>query len=336
MMRDLARFPLGKRRAASALAAALLLAAGLAPGREGASSGEPGKDYKGRTMIGVYVGHDLPALREFEAVLGRRVDGLLEYTASRHWGEMGPSDRLRGPLGATGRPIFWSIPHYAAWEARDKGLADMRAVASGRHDADFARWGRELIARGTPAPDGNFYIRSAWEMPGEWFPWGHSARQDPAAFRESFCRFARALRTVSNKLKVVWDFNSDRGPVEQYYPGDDCVDVISQDIYWTPDLQGRNARAAFDKHVNGYSRGLAWMAEFAAQRGKPMAISEFGVDPSVPGAEVWLGLFADWVKSNNVVYAVYWYSNDAFPGRFRGNSKVAEAMRRLFGQQQPR
>ena len=130
---------------------------------------------------------------------------------------------------------------------------------------------------------------------------------------------------------MVWDFNSDRGPVEQYYPGDDCVDVISQDIYWTEELQGKDPKAAFQRHVHGYSRGLAWMAEFAKARGKPIAISEFGVDPSLAAADVWLGLFADWVKANNVVYVTYWYSNQSFPGRFGANRKVSSAFRRLFG-----
>lgn len=332
MTRDVARFFSSRRRAASALSAALLLAAGLAPGRAGAQGGDPGGSHRGKPMIGVYVGHDLSALREFEAALGRRVDGVLEYTSNRGLAELGPSDRLRGPLGAVGRGIFWSIPHFVSWELPDNGLADMRAVASGARDADFVRWGRELLARGTPVSDGNFYIRPAWEVPGEWFPWSLAARQDPAAFRRAFCRFARALHGVSNKFKIVWDFNSDRGPVEQYYPGDDCVDVISQDIYWTPSLQGRDPKAAFERHVSGYGRGLTWMAEFAAARGKPMAISEFGVNPSVRGAEVWLELFADWVKSNNVLYAVYWYSNADFSGKFGSNRKMADAVRRLFGQ----
>ncbi|HYI83336.1 MAG TPA: glycosyl hydrolase [Acetobacteraceae bacterium] len=334
---SIADFSISRRRAAAtALAAAALP---LAPGRTCAQTerapGEraPGGGPARKTLLGVYVAHDLLALREFEGIIGRRVDGVLEYTHSREWSDMGPSRHLSNVLGQSGRGIFWSMPHYAAWESRDNGLADMRAVAAGARDADFVRWGRELLARGKPAADGNFYLRVAWEMPGEWFPWSLSAKQDPAAFRASVCRYARALRSVSNKFKIVWDFNSDRGPVEQYYPGDDCVDVISQDIYWTLDLQGKEPRAAFNRHVSGYSRGLAWMAEFAAAHGKPMAISEFGVDASARGAEIWLELFADWVRSHNVVYIVYWYSNDAFPGIFGRNARVSNAFKRLFGGQ---
>ena len=171
-------------------------------------------------------------------------------------------------------------------------------------------------------------------MPGGTkFPWSLSAKQDPAAFRASVCRYARALRSVSNKFKIVWDFNSDRGPVEQYYPGDDCVDVISQDIYWTLDLQGKEPRAAFNRHVSGYSRGLAWMAEFAAAHGKPMAISEFRRRRFGPRRRDLARPFADWVRSHNVVYIVYWYSNDAFPGIFGRNARVSNAFKRLFGGQ---
>jgi hypothetical protein len=327
-----------RRRAAFAAALALPLAAsGLARAQPaGGANGRPAADGRGRAgnpLVGVYVGLDVAALREFEAALGRQVDVVLEYTSDRGWHDMGPSRHLNNPIGRSGRGIFWSMPHYPATEERDNGLADMRAVARGAHDADFVRWGRELLARGKPAADGNFYIRTTWEIPGEWFKWSHSVKRDPAAYRASFCRYARAIRSVSPKFKMVWDFNSDRGPVEQFYPGDDCVDVISQDIYYAPELQGKDPRAAFQKHLNGYSRGLAWMAEFAAERGKPMAISEFGVNPSTPGAEIWLELFADWVKNNNVVYVIYWYTNDAFPGYFGGHPEVASAMRRLFGGQ---
>jgi Glycosyl hydrolase family 26 len=320
------------RRAALALAAVLTLAVGFAFAWPGAFGGDPKGGPSGKAMVGAYVGYDLAALEEFEGILGRPVDGVLEYTSSADWANMGPAEKLVGPLGAIGRGIFWSMPHYAAWESPDNGFADMRKVAAGARDADFVRWARELLARGTPAPDGNFYIRVAWEMPGEWFPWSHSARKDPAAFRESVCRFARALHGVSDRFKVVWDFISSRGPVEQWYAGDDCVDVISQDLYWTPKYQGSDPVAAFNKQVNGYSRGLRWMAEFAAARGKPMAISEFGVDPSIPGAEVWLELLGKWVRSHNVALVVYWYSDDAYAGKFGSNPAVVEAFRRSFGQ----
>lgn len=56
-------------------------------------------------------------------------------------------------------------------------------------------------------------------LAGEWFPWIKPAREDPVAFRKAFGQFAASFHKVSDRFKMVWDFTSDRGPVEQWYPG---------------------------------------------------------------------------------------------------------------------
>jgi hypothetical protein len=141
---------------------------------------------------------------------------------------------------------------------------------------------------------------------------------------------------------MVWDFNSDRGPVEQFYPGDEAVGVISQDIYWNSDYQGGEPNAAWDRHFaenGGYSRGLDWMADFAAEHGKPMAIPEWGVpisDPQITPEEAaaWVKHFEDWVVAQNsdgdpgVAFVTYWNVSEAFNhgGRIEnGGSDVLRA-----------
>src|SRR3712207_2040432 len=71
-IRGSARASAPGRRAALASAGALLLGTGSAPARAAAQGGNPGVGHKGRPMIGVYVGQDVTALREFESLFGRR------------------------------------------------------------------------------------------------------------------------------------------------------------------------------------------------------------------------------------------------------------------------
>jgi hypothetical protein len=93
------------------------------------------------------------------------------------------------------------------------------------------------------------------------------------------------------------------------------VDVISQDIYRTPEYQGDDPVAAFEHSVSGYPHGLEWMAQFAAVHGKPVAISEWGVPVGTkPDGEVaaWVDAFTDWIEEQNsdgdpgVAYTNYW------------------------------
>ena len=202
---SIADFSISRRRAAAtALAAAALP---LAPGRTCAQTerapGEraPGGGPARKTLLGVYVAHDLLALREFEGIIGRRVDGVLEYTHSREWSDMGPSRHLSNVLGQSGRGIFWSMPHYAAWESRDNGLADMRAVAAGARDADFVRW-----AARTPCPrqaGGGRELLPPRRLgdAGEWFPWSLSASRTPppSAPRSAATRARSAASRTSSR-----------------------------------------------------------------------------------------------------------------------------------------
>ncbi len=99
-------------------------------------------------------------------------------------------------------------------ELTDGGdVAALREIAAGQHIGDHTRRAQEVLA--SRAGDGDpIYIRPDWEIGGEWFEWTRDAQQD-------------------------------LGPVEQFYPGDNAVDVISTDIYWNPQWMGADPRHAF-------------------------------------------------------------------------------------------
>jgi Ca2+-binding RTX toxin-like protein len=202
----------------------------------------------------------------------------------------------------------------------------MREAAAGQHNGKYTDWANKILA--SRAGEGDpIYVRTTWELGGEWFPWTAAAKEDPQAYIKAFQQFAASFHDVSPRFKIVWDFVPDRGPVEQWYPGDEAVDVISQDVYWHTQYSGTDPVAAFDRAVNGMSRGLAWVADFAAQHGKPIAISEWGVPGDGHDGAKYIELMQAWIESHDVAYADYWNSTAAYDGLLSDGGPSATAAR---------
>jgi hypothetical protein len=256
--------------------------------------------------LGVFIGNDKQALGSFETLVGRPVDGVLGYTGSHTWEDADPGWQIAN-LGTAGRDIHWSIPLFPEADP----LTTMREVADGQHQDRFATWAAAILAFDTG--DDPIYIRTTWELGGEWFYWTEAAQADPEAYKEAFQKFAAAFHGVSPRFKMVWDIAPDRGDVEQWYPGDEVVDVISQDVYWH-DFLSEDAETAFQQAVD-YPRGLAWLAEFARSHGKPIAISEWGVPGSGPrDGGRYIDLLVAWMREHEVIYADYWDATDGYDG----------------------
>jgi hypothetical protein len=259
----------------------------------GAANRSLGHPYK----FAVFIGNRPQELADFEKWFGHPMDAVLGYTD----GDPGWMIHMSEFLGSARRQILWSI---RMWPD-DAGIGTMRAVAAGRSNASFRHWAEEILAsrRGDADP---IYVRTAWELGGEWFPWTALARRDPGAFRAAIQQFARSFKDVSRRFQIVWDFVPDRGPVEQWYPGDGAVDVISQDVYWNPQWSSTDPVVAF-RQARQHGRGLDWMENFARQHGKPMAISEWGTtgDAGDTGGTFILEM-KKWLDRHPVVYATYW------------------------------
>ena len=292
------------------------------------------------TQFGVAIdGYSAANVQAFERAIGAPVGTVLGYgSGSGSWADMNPAWLYSQDfLGAAGKPINISMP----MAPDSAGVAEYQSIARGEHRGDHQSWARTIL---DAAPDDNspIYVRSTWEVPGEWFPWSGVATSDTEAFKGAWRQFSDAFHDVSSRFKMVWDFNADRGPVEQFYPGDEAVDVISTDPYWNSDFQGGEPNAAWAKTTSGYSRGLDWMAEFAAQHNKPMAISEWGVpinDPQITAEEgaAWIGHFRDWVLEQNndgdpgVAYVNWWNVSEAFTHGGRVENDADNAVRQALG-----
>jgi mannan endo-1,4-beta-mannosidase len=107
-------------------------------------------------------------------------------------------------------------------------------------------------------------FRAYHEMNGNWFWWGGRPGQDGSAalYRQIYDRFVN-VHHLGN-LVWVWNVNTpspSAGPIADYYPGPQYVDVLTIDIY-----------GAFNQEY--YTDMLALAA------GKPIAMGEVGMAPT--------------------------------------------------------
>lgn len=301
-----------------------------------------------RAVNAVYKGHFKSEIQNFESWIGRPVEAVHGYTGrdgrnpdgTLDWDAPDPGWQCDDNeyLGGTGRHIVWSIPI----TPEDATLAEYGQVADGQQYARHQRWAQRILAhrlRVDPTDTGPIYVRTTWELGGEWFYWTGYAQQDKPLFTEAWRQFALAFKGVSPRIRMVWDIVPDRPAfgVENYYPGDDVVDVIGQDVYWQTEYDSADPDEAFTSSVSENPRGLDWVAVFAAQHGKRIGIPEWGV----PGANGntfngarWIQRMREWIETHDVAFANYWDAplNSAYDGLLSDGDPpgTAAALRQLF------
>ncbi len=152
-------------------------------------------------------------------------------------------------------------------------------AASGSADAHWTTFWNTLKAKWTRIPRGDVYVRFAHEMNGNWYPWSVNAAS-VASFKAAWIRFYNLKQSIFPQAKLV--FGTNGNTVGQSYdwrtlwPGDQYVDIYSTDWY------GGHYKTAIvnGQAVDGYGGpvGLLQHRQFALDHGKPIAISEWGVD----------------------------------------------------------
>lgn len=130
---------------------------------------------------------------------------------------------------------------------------------------------------------GTVYVRFAHEFNADWFPWKVTS-QNVNDFRTSWRLFHNVLAVEFPEAQLVLSANSGSRSdvsIEQMWPGDDAVDVVSVDVHagWEPADAAGWQQGLDDVTADGSPRGLAAWLAFAARHGKPLAVSRWGLDP---------------------------------------------------------
>jgi mannan endo-1,4-beta-mannosidase len=134
-------------------------------------------------------------------------------------------------------------------------------------------------------------FRPYHEMNGDWFWWGGRKGSEGyvALYRQLFHYFTEHHEL--NNLLWVWASDRPWPGVENFYPGDDYVDILGSDIYPVKDHPEIYRQEWYERMV-----GLA--------KNKPLAISEFSVLPSDETLKkqprwVWMMAWADLLLQTN-------------------------------------
>ena len=270
------------------------------------------------TLLGVFAGNDPPAVKAFEAWLGRRVDFITVYTGDTSWEDFG-----RGPayecdlLGSLGRPLNWSVSLIVAG-------ATLQQAASGAYNEHYIQAARAIERR---CSEPVIYVRTGWEQNGDWMKWAAKGREKQ--FIGAFQSFVTCFRAVSPRFKLVWCPNVGQNDPSLSYPGDFFVDVIGLDVYHAPQWDPADPVAAWNYMVTR-RYGLQWHLQFARSHGKPIAYPEWGVRRD--GFGFYITQMAEWFKASGVLYQSYWDSNADYPGMLHGGQypSTAAAFRRAF------
>ncbi len=239
-----------------ALAAACCLLASCAE----LSADAPASAGAGLRLVGAFVPggvwRDQAALRDLEAQVGRPFDVAHWFTS---WDHAYDDDAVHELLAAGRTPLISWQPH---------GY-DVRDIAAGRFDAYLRGW-----ARGVRESPGLVYLRPFPEMNGDWVDWNG----DPAGLRAAWTHMTSVFEAEGAvNVRWVWSPNVRDEPataanrMENYYPGDDQVDVFGLSGYNWGDTRPYIGWRSFSQIVEApYERLVAlgpqpiWVTETAS------------------------------------------------------------------------
>ena len=196
----------------------------------------------------------------------------------------------------------------------DDAPANWRQLgAEGAYDAYAKQFARNLVYWGL----GNSIIRLGWEAnaqsdresalgttPTQWHQWA-----------KYWANIATSMSSVPG-AKFVFDWTVNQYwqpvPLAEWYPGDKVVDIIGIDAYdsgvYGPAL---SPQQRWEKLYNEPD-GLAAVAAFAHEHGKPLSIPEWGLVPSgsAGGANddpTYVRGLANFIDTHEVEYESYYY-----------------------------
>ncbi|HXH58135.1 hypothetical protein [Iamia sp.] len=221
----------------------------------------------------------------------------------------------------------WLVDPWSRWVAEEPGRRLVLGLpllqeshrgqfalgAAGAFDQHFVGLGRTLVAKGL----GHSVIRLGYEANNPNIgPW--QATDDPAGYVRMYRHVVSVLRAIPG-ARFTFDWNPCTGltggraltSYESFYPGNDVVDIIGQNVY---DVKWRDpgvTPAERWSHIVNRPLGLKAHRDFARAHRKPISFPEWGLyapgDQYAGGGDnpYFVDRMADWMAANDVVYQAY-------------------------------
>ncbi len=274
----------------------------------------------GRVPLGLYAGAAEPGgVARFAAQTGSDPSLGSDYLPRTvGWAGMvdvRPLRRILAPWEASRYRLVLGVPLIPTRDGRAVGT--LAAGASGAYDDEFATLARTLVHY----HEGDAVLRLGWEFNGTWYPWSVTDATDAADYAAFFRAVVITMRAVpGTDFRFVWNPTSgpEPEPAQNAYPGDGYVDYIGLDLYdqvWgIPQVPA----LAWPRYLTE-ADGLQWLASFAHEHGKPVAIPEWAVTIRADGHglgddPLYVGKMAQWIATHDVAFTSY-FDVDAPDGR---------------------
>jgi hypothetical protein len=136
--------------------------------------------------------------------------------------------------------------------------------------------------RAKRAGKGITYVRIAHEMNGDWMPWSVNSG-NVGAYKQAYRLYASIIRREFPEARITWSPNGGNHTdvsIDDMYPGGDVTDVIGPDIYdgYPNVTSDAVCKESTEKWASPESpHGLAAWRDYARQKGKPIALPEWGL-----------------------------------------------------------
>ena len=283
---------------------------------------------------------DAGALAEVETWLGREVRYTVQFAERESaqgmrgsiFGQLagedaalpGLADRIELSMAV---PLAFGSANSRTSEGQATIRDSLEDVAAGAVDEDY----RVVATRLVEAGYDDAIIRLGHEFSAAWPPW--SSRGNEEAFVQAWRHVHGVFREVSPDFRFDWNSTlesfADHAPAA--YPGDEYVDVISIDLYHRPANGQRLEEGEFDRE---FGAKLRKHADFAIERGKPLAYPEWGMrgvdDPGfIRAMHDWM---ADLPSSGGGRLLYHAYFSTARGYELSAYPEAEEEFRRLFGE----
>jgi hypothetical protein len=237
------------------------------------------------------------------------------------WKTSFPAGKVKAIRAAGAVPLITWEPYLE--EIRRDAL--LPAIAEGKYDVYIASFAR----RSAGAP---LFIRFGHEPNSDWYGWSGTDK-GPKTYVKAFRRVRNIFLSQGNTTsKFIFSVNSEDVPAaawnrfENYYPGDDAVDVVGLDAYnWGDGKESwQKWRTPGETLLTAYERTVK------AFPGKPVFLTETGACANGGDKALWIEqLLASVEKRFPAIKAVVWFnynkdcdfslSSEEMRGKFYGS-----------------
>ena len=179
---------------------------------------------------GVIDGWTVTSIKNFITKTGVKPNYVVRFV---HWGNENQFPKDMADYAKRNNMtlvIFWEAMNYNWSMSQNNGTYSYDNILKGKFDKYITAFAAECNKY-----NANVIIIPFEEVNGNWYSWsGSMYSNSPAKFKQSFA-YLKTKFKAAPKVKFGWAINSNsvpetsRNSIEQYYPGDENVDIVGID-----------------------------------------------------------------------------------------------------------